>query len=84
MSPALKTIHIHYFAILREQRGVSHESLQTAAVTAKDLYETLQKQFSFTLSLDMVKVAINQCFQPMETPLKEADHVVFIPPVAGG
>lgn len=79
-----KTIHIQYFAILREQRGVSDETLTTNLKTAQELYALLNSLYNFSLSTDIVRVAINNEFCPWETPLKSGDHIVFIPPVAGG
>ncbi len=79
-----KPIHIQYFAILREERGVSDETLTTSATTATDLYLELQEIYDFSLSSKVIRVAINNQFCPWETILKSGDHVVFIPPVAGG
>ncbi len=79
-----KTVHIQYFALLREQRGLSAEELTTGAATAQELFVQLQKQYRFSLSLDLVRVAINNEFKNWSTPIKSGDHIVFIPPVAGG
>jgi molybdopterin converting factor subunit 1 len=79
-----KTIHIQYFAILREQRGVSEETFTTNLKTAQELYALIDSLYFFSLTPDMVRVAINNEFCPWETILKSGDHVVFIPPVAGG
>ena len=35
------TVHVNYYAILREQRGVSDESVETEAITADELYSEL-------------------------------------------
>lgn len=79
-----KTIHIQYFAILREQRGVSDEILTTTAQTAQELFNQVQTQYRFSLSIDLVRVAINNQFKEWSTLIKSGDHIVFIPPVAGG
>jgi MoaD family protein len=79
-----KTIHISYFASLRETSGVSKESLETKAATADDLYDELQNRYGFSLSKDLLKVSINDAFSPWQTGLKSGDHIVFIPPVSGG
>jgi molybdopterin converting factor subunit 1 len=78
------TVNIHYFAILREQRGLARESLATPATTASALYEELRARHGFTLPTDRVRAAINEEFVAWETPLREGQTVVFIPPVAGG
>ena len=77
-------IQVQYFAILREQAGHSQENLESSASTPRELYAELAAKYDFHLSLDQVKVSINENFQPMDTPLKCGDTVVFIPPVAGG
>lgn len=79
-----KALTISYYAILREQRGLSEERLESAAATPGDLYETLRAQHGFSLASHQLKVVINDAFQPWDTPLRAGDHVVFIPPVAGG
>ena len=86
LDPTAKTrpLDIQYFALLREQAGCAHESLQSAARTPRDLYLELQTRYRFTLPLEMLRVAINGDFAEWDHPLEAADHVVFIPPVAGG
>ena len=81
---ALKKIYIQYYALLREERGIQDEIINTHARTVKELYLQLQKKFKFRLSTDLIKVSINNEFVDWNTVLKSEDHVVFIPPVAGG
>jgi molybdopterin synthase sulfur carrier subunit len=78
------TIHVQYFAILREQRGVSQEKLSTTATTPGSLYDELRARHKFTLPADRVRAAVNDAFVDSAIPLKEGDRIVFIPPVAGG
>lgn len=80
----MKSIDIEYYAILREQRGLSSETVQTAADTAKDLYVELTDQHQFSMTLDTLKVVVNEEFREWDHALNEGDTVVFIPPVAGG
>lgn len=79
-----KTLKIGYYAILREQRGLSEESLESAAANPEELYEGLRVAHGFTLEPNQLKVVINDAFQDWDTPLQPHDNVVFIPPVAGG
>lgn len=78
------TVHIQYFAILREQRGLAAEELTTNAATAQDLYEELRARHGFTLPAGRIRAAVNDDFVASGTSLKPGDRVVFIPPVAGG
>jgi molybdopterin converting factor subunit 1 len=79
-----KAIHIQYFALLREQRGLSKETLKTAAATAQDLYAELKQKHGFSLGQERLSVAVNEEFASWQQPLQSDDNVVFIPPVAGG
>jgi molybdopterin converting factor small subunit len=80
----LKTVHLQYFALLREQRGLGTETLQTTAATAAELYDELSARHAFSLPAARLRVAINGEFSPWSTPLTESAQIVFIPPVAGG
>ena len=77
-------LHIQYFAILREQRGVSQEKLATTAATPGALYDELRGRHHFTLPGDRIRAAVNDTFVDATSPLRDGDRVVFIPPVAGG
>jgi molybdopterin converting factor subunit 1 len=80
----MPTLDVHYFAILREQRGLSQEKLTTAAATPAALYEELRARHGFTLPGDRVRAAVNDAFVDAAAPLRDGDRIVFIPPVAGG
>lgn len=79
-----RTLRVQYFALLREQAGCSHETLQTSARSPADLYAELQARHGFSLPAELLKVAVNDEFGDWSQPLLEGDSVVFIPPVAGG
>jgi len=79
-----KSIHIQYFAILREQRNAPEETLQTGADTARDLYDSLRADHAFSLDADRLRVVVNEEFVDWDVTLVDGDRVVFIPPVAGG
>jgi molybdopterin converting factor small subunit len=84
MTAPTKPLTITYYAILREQRGLSQERLDSAAATPGDLYEALRAEHGFSLASHQLKVVINDAFAPWDSPLNAGDHIVFIPPVAGG
>jgi Molybdopterin converting factor, small subunit len=75
---------IQYFAILREQRGLAREQLDTPATTPAALYDELRARHAFTLPPDRIRAAINGDFAPPDSSLRDNDEVTFIPPVAGG
>jgi molybdopterin converting factor subunit 1 len=78
------TVQVQYFAILREQRGLSQEQLTTAARTPSALYDEIRARHDFTLPGDRVRAAVNGAFVDSSAPLRDGDQIVFIPPVAGG
>lgn len=78
------TVRLTYFAVLREQRGLSNETVETEALTYRDLYESLRSTHNFSLPSTLVTVAVDGAFVPLDSPVSEGAEVVFIPPVAGG
>jgi molybdopterin synthase sulfur carrier subunit len=79
-----RTVHIQYFAVLREQARRGQETRQTTAATPAELYEEARAEHGFTLPRSMLRVAVNDEFCDWSTALQPGDSVVFIPPVAGG
>ena len=77
-------IKIKYFAALREQAGMSEETLETSSSTANELLLEVKEKHGLKLSTKHLKVAVNEEYKPFSTLLNENDTVVFIPPVAGG
>lgn len=77
-------IQIQYCAVLREQRGISIEFIQTHHKQAKELYLELKERYGFKLPIENVRIAINNEFKNWDTPLNNSDKIIFIPPVAGG
>jgi molybdopterin synthase sulfur carrier subunit len=80
----MKNVVVHYFAILREQRGLAQEKIVTEAGSAAELYGELRTRHGFTLEGSRLRVAVNDEFAPWDAALCEGDTLVFIPPVAGG
>jgi molybdopterin converting factor subunit 1 len=77
-------VKVVYFAALREQRGLSEETVETSATTAGALYDELRARHALRLQPDQLRAAINDAFVTWDAPLSAGDTVVFIPPVAGG
>ncbi|HXQ31178.1 MAG TPA: molybdopterin converting factor subunit 1 [Steroidobacteraceae bacterium] len=80
----MSTIEVRYYAVLREQAGVSQERVVTGATTAAALYEELRARHGLTLGRAQLRVAIDGEFADWQAPLADGSMVVFIPPVAGG
>jgi molybdopterin converting factor subunit 1 len=79
-----KTVRVRYFAILREQRGIDEEEVETGAATAGELYEELRKRHRLALPADRLRVAINDNFESWAAAVCDGDALAFMPPVAGG
>ena len=79
-----KHVTVQYYALLREQAGRREEKVVTHAATAAELYAELARRYPFTLTTELLRVAINTEFREWPGPLADGDAVVFIPPVAGG
>ncbi|MGC4017450.1 MAG: NTP transferase domain-containing protein [Luteolibacter sp.] len=81
---APKAVSLLYFAILREARGLSAESVETLAWTAAGLYEEISFRHRLPLESHQLRVARNGEFSSWDAPVSNGDEFVFIPPVAGG
>ncbi len=79
-----KKLELYYFAALREQTGRAEETLCEAVDTPAELYRLLEQRYDLTLEPASLRVAVNDRFVAMDSPLADGDRVVFIPPVAGG
>lgn len=79
-----KTVHIRYFASLRECAGKSMETRETGAATYADLYDELHAEYKFPLEADRVRVAVGEAYAEMENEIQNGVELAYIPPVAGG
>jgi molybdopterin converting factor subunit 1 len=77
-------VHVQYYAVLREQAGLSDERVVTGATTAAALYDELRARHGLSLARAQLRVAIDGEFADWQAPLADGARVVFIPPVAGG
>ena len=77
-------VHVHYYALLRDEAGCTEEQVVTASSTAGELYAELRSRHRFSLPPERLRVAVNAAFADWDTRLAPGDLVVFIPPVAGG
>jgi molybdopterin converting factor subunit 1 len=81
----MATIKVTYFAVLKDLAGKSQEDLDVEAGTSvAKIYSRLAERYGFPLALSDIRVAINDDFASLDHGIKAHDHLVFIPPVAGG
>ncbi len=82
--PGSRTVRVRLYAVLRETVGHPEIALQTAAHTARGVFEDLRGRYGIAWTADQFRVAVNDSFCPWDTPVTGADVVHVIPPVAGG
>jgi sulfur-carrier protein len=80
----MNTVHLNYFAILREQAGRDTESVESAAATLAELYRDLARRHGFTLPVEDIRVAVGTGYAGWDQPVTDGMTITFIPPVAGG
>ena len=80
----MKKITVRYFALFRENAGISGETVDSDAKTAAALFEQLKHRHGSTEPSAHCKVAINDELAEWDSPLSDGDVVLLFPPVAGG
>ena len=80
----MKNITVRYFAVFRENAGMSEESLQLNVETALDVFEQTRERHGSNEPLGHCKVAINDEMADWSTAVADGDTVLLFPPVAGG
>lgn len=82
--PMEKQIHLEHYALFREARGTSTETVVARAATPGELFSELGLDAVCAPDPAWLRVAVNDAFADWQAPLKPGDRVVFIAPVAGG
>ena len=82
------SVHIKYFASIREATGTASETLETDAVTLAQLRDVLAaRPGSAGAALARgrtVRVALGQVMSDESAQLSDGCEVAFFPPVTGG
>ncbi|MBS2009371.1 MAG: MoaD/ThiS family protein [Cyanobacteria bacterium SZAS TMP-1] len=79
-----QSVKVRYFALLKEERGLSEETIETSAATLRDLYQELQARHHFALGIDQLRVAVGDNFVDFDWKIQDQNVIIFVPPVAGG
>jgi molybdopterin synthase sulfur carrier subunit len=79
-------VQVLYFAALRDLAGTASEelALPDSVQTVSDLLAHLEQRETFRGKLSSTRVALNETFSDLGSPLAEGDVVALIPPVQGG
>lgn len=78
-----KRIEIEHYAIFREARGTSRETVITAAATPRELFGEMGLG-DVSPRMSRLRVAINERVTSWDDALRDGDRVVFLAPMAGG
>jgi sulfur-carrier protein len=79
----IMTIHVRYFASLREQFGCAEEQLSVDGIeTVADVWSRVTEGQS--VSAGSVLYAVNMAYAEADTSVDDGDEVAFFPPVTGG
>jgi molybdopterin converting factor subunit 1 len=78
------TVTVRYFAMLRDQRGLESETVESNWATVGELVANLAQKHQFSLPSSRIRSAVNGAFADDNLALTDGDSVVLIPPVAGG
>ena len=80
-------LHLLYFAWVRERMGKDGETipLPDEVTTVADLLTWLTRRGDAVFAeTDRLRVAVNQVFASLDTPIAAGDEVAIFPPVTGG
>lgn len=79
-------VRVRYFAALRETMGRDDETLELGdgADVAAARARLAERSPAAAAILPRCVAAVNRAYVAVETPLKDGDELVFIPPLGGG
>jgi len=77
-------IQLEYFGPLRDERGLSSETVWTTAETPRELLRQLHESRSLSMNPVHLRLAVNGELSDWDRALAEDDRIVFLPPVSGG
>ncbi|HEU0093096.1 MAG TPA: molybdopterin converting factor subunit 1 [Vicinamibacteria bacterium] len=79
-------VRIRLFASLREAVGRSEVELDLPnGATAEEAWERLAGEHpELAPRRARLTAAVNRTYAPFDTPLRDGDELVFVPPVSGG
>jgi molybdopterin synthase sulfur carrier subunit len=84
------TLHILYFAWLRERVGAAEENLvlppdiTTVGGLVAWLRARSPRHAAAFAAPDLIRCAVNQDFAAADEPIRPGDEVAFFPPITGG
>ena len=80
----MKTITIRYFAMFRDNAGVTEETLSMDVTTAAEVFAETRDRHGSSEPSGHCRVAINDEMADWDAAVSDGDTVLLFPPVAGG
>lgn len=79
-------VKVRLFAVLREATGHAQTELSLPPeATAEDAWRQLAQRYpALAAHRPRLAAAVNRSYASFDTPLREGDELVFVPPVSGG
>ena len=77
-------IKVQYFASLRDSTLVPEEIIETDAQTLLELYNQLEKKYTFNIEPKYLRASRNDEYVEFDISLHDLDSILLIPPVSGG
>lgn len=80
------SIQLLFFAQSARWMGESHLAVDLCgAATLEQLLREHKRPLAPVIArLKVLRIAVNQRFADLQTPLRDGDEVAFLPPVSGG
>ncbi|TAG08897.1 MAG: MoaD/ThiS family protein [Verrucomicrobia bacterium] len=84
MLPRVRELHLTYYGMLADQRGLAEECLASSAATVAELFLELSAKFQFGVEMKHLRVAVDDVFVPWDYSLHDGARIAWLPPMSGG
>ncbi len=74
----MSTVHLLYFASLRDAAGAGGEAWTTEAIDLRALYVELQARHGFVLPVERLRVAVDGAFARWTDPVRAGSEIASV------
>jgi molybdopterin synthase sulfur carrier subunit len=75
---------VQYFGLLAERRGLTEETITSAATTPAAMYQEIDSRHPLGMAMRDLRAAVNDEFTTWDHALNDGDRIAFLPPMSGG